>query len=40
MTYGALLRNVLMESTKKYDTNQKLNINTLENYDAYYSAAN
>lgn len=40
MTYGALLRNVLMESTKKYNTNEKLNINTLENYDAYYSAEN
>ncbi len=40
MTYGPLLRNVLMESTKKYNTNEKLNINTLENYDAYYSAEN
>ena len=40
MTYGPLLRNVLLESTKKYDTNEKLNINTLENYDAYYSASN
>lgn len=40
MTYGALLRSVLMESTKKYDTNEKLNINTLENYDAYYAASN
>lgn len=40
MTYGPFLRNVLLESTKKYDTNEKLNINTLENYDAYYSASN
>lgn len=40
MTYGPLLRSVLLESTKKYDTNEKLNINTLENYDAHYSAAN
>ena len=39
-TSMSLLRNVLMRSTKKYNTNQKLNLNVLENYDAYYGASN
>lgn len=39
MTARALLKSVLIESTKKYDTNEKLNINCLENYDAYYNAS-
>ena len=39
MTTRTLLKSVLIESTKKYDTNEKLNINCLENYDAYYNAS-
>lgn len=39
MTTRALLKSILIESTKKYDTNEKLNINCLENYDAYYNAS-
>lgn len=35
----SLLKSVLIECTKKYDTNEKLNINCLENYDAYYNAS-
>lgn len=38
ITKRGFLRNVLLESTKKYDSNEKLNINCLENYDASYSA--
>lgn len=39
VTYRTILRNILIESCKKYDTSEKLYINTLKNYDAYYSAA-
>lgn len=39
MTYRAILRSVLLESCKKYDTPEKLYIKALENYDAYYSAS-
>lgn len=37
-TYTAkkLLGTMLVKSCKKYDTNEKLNVNTLENYDAFY----
>ena len=38
ITSRTLLRNVLVHSTKKYKTNEELNINCLENYDAYYGA--
>lgn len=33
-----LMRKVLLRSTKKYDTEEKLNLNILENYNAYYSS--
>lgn len=32
----SLLRSILIESCNKYNTSEKLYINTLENYDAYY----
>ena len=37
ITARTLLKSVLIESTKKYNTNENLNINCLENYDAYYN---
>lgn len=39
ITTRMLLRDVLVHSTKKYKTNEELNINCLENYDAYYGAS-
>lgn len=39
MSYRLILRNILMESCKKYDTEEKLYKKSLENYDAYYSAS-
>lgn len=39
MTYRAILRSILLESCKKYNTPEKLYIKALENYDAYYSAS-
>ncbi len=39
LTIKSLLRRIMIYSCKKYDTNEKLNINTLENYDAYYDAS-
>ncbi len=39
MTYRAVLRSILLESCKKYNTPEKLYIKALENYDAYYSAS-
>lgn len=38
MTTRKLLRSIMIDSCKKYNTSEKLNINGLENYDAYYSA--
>lgn len=34
-----LIKNILIHSCNKYPTNRLLNINCLENYDAYYSAS-
>lgn len=39
MTYRSVLRSILLESCKKYNTSEKLYIKALENYDAYYSAS-
>lgn len=39
ITIRTLLKSILIDSTKKYNTNELLNINCLENYDAYYSAS-
>ena len=39
ITYRRMLRNILMESCNKYDTHEKLYINSLENYDSYYSSS-
>ncbi len=39
MTYRAVLRSILLESCKMYNTPEKLYIKALENYDAYYSAS-
>lgn len=38
MTYRNVLRSILLESCKKYNTPEKLYIKALENYDAYYSS--
>lgn len=38
MTTRSLFRDIMMHSCKKFPTNEKLNINCIENYDAYYSA--
>lgn len=38
VTTRSLLRSILIESCKKYNTSEKLYMNTLENYDAYYLA--
>ncbi len=35
-TYRRMLKNILIESCYKYPTNEKLYINSLENYDSYY----
>lgn len=39
ITSRRMLRNILMESCNKYDTHEKLYINSLENYDSYYSSS-
>lgn len=39
VTYRRMLRNILMESCNKYETHEKLYINSLENYDSYYSSS-
>ncbi len=39
ITKRRILKNLLMESCNKYDTHEKLYINSLENYDAYYSSS-
>lgn len=39
ITTRALLRDILIYNTKKYPTNEELNINCLENYDAYYGVS-
>ena len=38
LTKRSLLSKILVNSCKKYNTNQKLNINTLENYGAEYES--
>ena len=38
-TYRRMLKNILIESCSKYPTHEKLYINSLENYDSYYSAS-
>ena len=38
MTTRSLIRSILLHSCKKYPSNRLLNINCLENYDAYYSS--
>lgn len=37
---SSFLRMLMLENTKKYNTFAKLNINAMENYDAYYGAKN
>ncbi len=37
---SSFLRMLMLENTKKYNTFAKLNINAMENYDAYYGAEN
>lgn len=39
-TSSSFLRILMLENTKKYNTNVKLSINAMENYDAYYGAKN
>lgn len=39
ITYRNILRSILLESCKKYNTPEKLYIKALENYDAYYSTS-
>lgn len=39
ITKRRMLRNLLMESCNKYDTHEKLYLNSLENYDSYYSSS-
>ena len=39
VTKRMLLRDIMIDNCKKYDTNQKLNMNCLENYDATYAAS-
>lgn len=38
MTTRKLLGSVLIDSCKKYETSEKLTLNCLQNYDAYYSS--
>ena len=38
-TKMVLLRNIMINNCKKFDTNEKLNLNCLENYDANYSSS-
>ena len=38
LTKRSLLSKILVNSCKKYNTNQKLNINTIENYGAEYES--
>lgn len=39
VTYRDVLRSILLESCKKYNTPERLYIKALENYDAYYSTS-
>ena len=39
MTTNMLLRDIMIDNCKMYNTNEKLNLNCLENYDATYSSS-